>query len=94
MRFIHDVVVTPILLILASGPRAVGATAPADPCAQLTAAQVSSALGETVAAGQKSNTVTCTWIADKPIMVRVYGVDPARQLAIKQPIAQAVAAKL
>jgi len=43
------------------------AQAPADPCAQVAPAQVSSALGETVGAGQKSNTATCTWVADKPV---------------------------
>jgi hypothetical protein len=115
-------------------------------------AQVSSALGETVGDGQKSTSVTCTWVADKPVhqvvtlmysppgdwdsrktrqlpgitkssvsgvgddaiaetlgnlttlfvkkgsttfMVRVYGIpDPAKQLAIETPIAQAVVAKL
>jgi hypothetical protein len=125
---------------------------PSDPCAQVSSAQVSAALGETVAAGQKSTTHTCTWVADKPVheivtlmysppgdwntrkarqtpaitkssvsgigddaiaetlgnlttlfvkkgtttfMVRVYGVaDPAKQLAIEKPIAQAVAGKL
>jgi hypothetical protein len=30
-------------------------------------AQISSALGETVGAGMKSNAVTCTWVADKPV---------------------------
>jgi hypothetical protein len=53
-------------LVLVWTPRA-RAQAPADPCAQVTAAQVSSALGETVGAGQKSNAKTCTWIADKPV---------------------------
>lgn len=42
------------------------AQAPSDPCSQVTTAQVSSALGETVGAAQKSNAVTCTWVADKP----------------------------
>jgi hypothetical protein len=151
MRFIHAAVVIPMFLLLASGPRTAAAAPPTKPCSQVTAAQVSTALGETVAAGQKSNSVTCAWIADNPkhqvvslmysppgdwdkrkrpmpgvtktnvpgigddamaetaanfttlyvkkgtttFMVRVYGVaDPARQLAIEQPIAQAVAAKL
>ena len=52
------------MLVYARGARA---QAPSDPCAQVTSAQVSSALGETVGAAQKSNTVTCTWIADKPV---------------------------
>jgi len=43
------------------------AQAPSDPCAQIAAAQVSSSLGETVGAGQKSNAATCTWVADKPL---------------------------
>jgi hypothetical protein len=54
-----------LFLILAYASSA-HAQAPNDPCSQVTAAQVSSALGETVGAAQKSNTVTCTWIADKP----------------------------
>lgn len=128
------------------------AQGPSDPCAQVTPAQVSAALGETVAAGQKSTSVTCTWVANKPthqivtlmysppgdwntrktrqtpgitkssvngvgddaiaetlgnfttlfvkkgnttFMVKVYGVaDPAKQLTIETPIAQAVLAKL
>jgi len=151
MRLTHAAIVIPIFVLLALGPHAVAAAPPAEPCSQVTAAQVSTALGETVGEGQKSNTVTCTWIADKPkhqvvtvmysppgdwdrrkrpmpgvtktnvpglgddamaetaanfttlyvkkgtttFMVRVYGIaDPARQLAIEQPIAQAVAAKL
>ena len=43
------------------------AQAPADPCSPVSPAQVSSALGETVGPAQKSNTVTCTWVADKPV---------------------------
>jgi hypothetical protein len=53
-------------LLIASGPRATGAQAPRDPCAQVTAAQVSAALGETVAAGQQAGTKTCSWSANKP----------------------------
>ena len=37
------------------------------PRAQVAPAQVSNALGETVGAGEKSGTATCTWVADKPI---------------------------
>ncbi len=47
--------------------RGAHAQAPADPCAQVTPAQVSDALGETVDAGKKSSTATCTWVADKPV---------------------------
>lgn len=43
-----------------------GAQVPSDPCAQLTVAQVTAALGETVAAGQKAGTKTCSWSANKP----------------------------
>ena len=60
------VLATVAALVLAWTPR-VRAQVPADPCAQVTAAQISSALGETVGAGQKSNAKTCTWIADKPV---------------------------
>jgi hypothetical protein len=132
--------------------RSAGAQNPTDPCAQVTAAQVSSALGETVGPGRTGPPSTCTWVADKPthqivtlmfsppgdwssrktrqmpgitkapvsgvgddaiaetlgnlttlfvkkgntvFMVRVYGVsDPAKQLTIEKPIAQAVAAKI
>jgi hypothetical protein len=60
------VVTTVAALVLAWTPRA-RAAAPADPCSQVTAAQVTSALGETVDAGKKSNAKTCTWIANKPV---------------------------
>ena len=53
-------------LLVASSVRAANAQAPSDPCAQLTPAQVSAALGETVAAGQKAGTKTCSWSANKP----------------------------
>ena len=43
-----------------------GAQAPSNPCAQVTAAEVSAALGETVAAGQQAGTKTCSWTANKP----------------------------
>ncbi len=44
----------------------VASQAPSDPCAQVTAAEVSAALGEPVAAGQKAGTKTCSWSANKP----------------------------
>jgi hypothetical protein len=53
-------------MLLASGLRTAGAQVPADPCAQLTPAEVSAALGETVEAGQKAGTKTCSWTANKP----------------------------
>ncbi|MDQ2931597.1 MAG: hypothetical protein M3Y05_12400 [Gemmatimonadota bacterium] len=53
-------------LLLAPSARAVGAQVPSDPCAQATAAQVSTALGETVDAGTQGPTVTCTWVANRP----------------------------
>ena len=56
----------PALVILASGVHTAGAQVPADPCAQVTSAQVSTALGETVAAGAKAGTKTCSWTANKP----------------------------
>jgi hypothetical protein len=49
------VVVTAACLILACA-RGAHAQAPIDPCAQVTPAQVSNALGETVGAGEKSGT--------------------------------------
>src|SRR6476659_6331252 len=55
-----------MLALVASGLRAAAAQVPSDPCAQVTPAQVSAALGETVAAGQKAGTKTCSWSADKP----------------------------
>jgi hypothetical protein len=65
----HSVsVLVPVIvsLLSASGVRAAGAQAPSDPCAQVTSAEVSAALGETVAAGQKAGTKTCSWSANKP----------------------------
>ena len=61
-------VLTPVVLFVlgASGPRAARAQVPSDPCAQLTPAQVSAALGETVATGQQAGTKTCSWSANKP----------------------------
>jgi len=67
MRSRFNVVVVTMAVIILACACSGHAQAPADPCSQVTAAQVSSALGETVGAGQKSNTVTCTWIADKPV---------------------------
>jgi hypothetical protein len=60
------IVVTVACLILACA-RGAHAQVPTDSCAQVTPAQVSKALGETVGAGQKSGKATCTWIADKPV---------------------------
>jgi len=136
---------------VAIAARSADAQTPADPCAQVTAAQISAALGETVGAGKQGPASTCTWSADKPthqvvslafsplgdwnkrkshvapgltitpvsigddaiaetagkfttlwvkkgattFVVRVYGVsDPAKQLAIEKPIAQAVIARI
>jgi hypothetical protein len=61
-------VLVPVVMsvLVASGLRAAGAQAPSDPCAQVTAAEVSTALGETVAAGQQAGTKTCSWSANKP----------------------------
>jgi hypothetical protein len=58
----HSTRVAIIAVAFVASGFAAGAATPADPCGQ-----VSAALGETVAAGQKSNAVTCTYIADKPI---------------------------
>jgi hypothetical protein len=55
-----------VAVLLASGRRAAGAQTPSSPCAQITAAEVSAALGETVAAGQQAGTKTCSWTANKP----------------------------
>ena len=65
----HSVsVLVPVVVyaLAASGLRAASAQAPSDPCAQVTPAEVSAALGETVAAGQKAGTKTCSWSANKP----------------------------
>ena len=55
-----------MFVLIASGVRAAYSQAPSDPCAQVTAAQVSAALGESVAAGKQAGTKTCSWSADKP----------------------------
>jgi hypothetical protein len=67
MQSNHTAVVAFLIsLLLAPGARTAGAQAPSDPCAQVTGAQVSTALGETVDAGKQGPTVTCTWVANKP----------------------------
>jgi hypothetical protein len=53
-------------LPLASGARAAGAQVPTNPCTQVTSAQVSTALGETVDAGTHGPPKTCTWQANVP----------------------------
>ena len=53
-------------LLMFAGARPVSAQAPSDPCSQVTAAQVSTALGETVGAGKQGPPPTCTWIANAP----------------------------
>jgi hypothetical protein len=68
---------------------ALGAHAqPADQCAQVTPAQVSNALGETVGAGQKSGTKTCTWVADKPVhqVVTLLYWPPGDWASLKRPM--------
>jgi len=72
-RFNHTAVFArsvPVLVVasvlVASGLRAASAQVPSDPCAQVTAAEVSAALGETVDAGKKVGTKTCSWSANKP----------------------------
>jgi hypothetical protein len=65
-RSVAALVSVVMFLFFASGLRAAGAQVPRDPCAQVTTAQVSTALGETVAAGKQAGTKTCSWSADKP----------------------------
>ncbi|HEX5076305.1 MAG TPA: hypothetical protein VFW03_24035 [Gemmatimonadaceae bacterium] len=55
-----------VSVLVASGWRAASAQVPSDPCAQVTPAEVSAALGETVTAGQQAGTKTCSWSAEKP----------------------------
>lgn len=55
-----------VFLQLAPCAGAAGAQVPGNPCSTVTAAQVSSALGETVDAGRQGPTLTCTWVANKP----------------------------
>jgi len=66
MRSQCGAVVAVACLVLACA-RGAHAQTPSDPCAQVSPAQVSNALGETVGAGQKSGKATCAWIADKPV---------------------------
>ena len=65
-RCVSVLVPVVVSVLVASGLRTVGAQAPSDPCAQVTAAAVSAALGETVAAGQQAGTKTCSWSANQP----------------------------
>jgi hypothetical protein len=65
-RSISVLVPVVVLVLVAFGPRASRAQVPADPCAQVSAGEVSAALGETVEAGQKAGTKTCSWSANKP----------------------------
>jgi len=51
---------------LVGAARFAAAQNPADPCAQVTASQVSAALGEMVGAGKQGPPRVCTWIAEKP----------------------------
>ena len=64
----HHIAVGAVLGSLALATSAIpgGAQAPANPCTQLTSAQVSTALGETVGAGKQQNALTCAWIAEAP----------------------------
>jgi hypothetical protein len=55
-----------VSVLVACGLRAAAGQAPTNPCAQVTPAEVSAALGETVAAGQQAGTKTCSWSANKP----------------------------
>ena len=52
-------------LLFADAPVA-DAQVPSDPCTQVTPAQVSAALGETVGAGKHGPAPTCTWEANTP----------------------------
>jgi hypothetical protein len=89
MRFMHRFVVVMPMFFVTVGARAAAAqTAPTDPCAQLTPAQVSTALGETVSTGQKSGTKTCTWVANKPThqIVSLMYFPPGDWNTIKTPM--------
>ena len=55
-----------VFLLVASDLRSARAQVPSNPCGQVTPAEVSAALGETVAAGQQAGTKTCSWSANKP----------------------------
>jgi hypothetical protein len=65
-RFVSAFPLVFVVVLFAPGLQVVRAQAPSDPCGQITVAQVSAALGEAVAAGQKAGTKTCSWSADKP----------------------------
>jgi hypothetical protein len=52
--------------LLAISTRATAAQVPSNPCTQVTSAQVSTALGETVTAGKQGPPKTCTWEANVP----------------------------
>ena len=65
-RFASVLVPVIVFALVASGLRVARAQAPSNPCAQVTAAEVSAALGETVEAGQQAGTKTCSWVANKP----------------------------
>jgi hypothetical protein len=88
MRSQWIAVVVTVAYLMLTGGRGAHAQAPTDPCAQVTPAQVSSALGETVGAGQKSNAVTCAWIADKPVhqVVSLNYSPPGPWDALKRPM--------
>jgi hypothetical protein len=62
----HIVVVGMAAAVVAIAARSADAQNPADPCAQVTTAQISAALGETVGAGKQGPPRVCTWIAEKP----------------------------
>ena len=66
VRSVSVLVPVIVFALVASSLRTADAQAPRDPCAPVTPAQVSAALGETVAAGQQAGTKTCSWQADKP----------------------------
>jgi hypothetical protein len=55
-----------VSLLMSIGARHVSAQAPSNPCSPVTAAQVTTALGETVGAGKQQNALTCAWIAEAP----------------------------
>src|SRR5262245_17640725 len=62
----HIIVVAIVTASFAFAARSADAQNPADPCAQLTAAQVSAALDEMVDAGKQGPPRVCTWTAEKP----------------------------
>jgi hypothetical protein len=55
-----------VSLLLPLVARAAAAQVPSNPCTQVTPAQVSTALGETVTAGKHGPPKTCTWEANVP----------------------------